>query len=34
MIDIEDVNDAYEKVEKGEVRFRYVIDMRSLEARE
>jgi uncharacterized zinc-type alcohol dehydrogenase-like protein len=34
LIDIEDVNDAYEKVEKGEVRFRYVIDMRSLEARE
>jgi len=30
MIDIQDVNDAYKKVEKGEVRFRYVIDMSSL----
>ena len=30
MIDIQDVNDAYKKVEKGEVRFRYVIDMGSL----
>jgi uncharacterized zinc-type alcohol dehydrogenase-like protein len=32
LIDIEDVNDAYDKVEKGDVRFRYVIDMTSLEA--
>jgi uncharacterized zinc-type alcohol dehydrogenase-like protein len=31
LIDIEDVNDAYDKVEKGDVRFRYVIDMASLE---
>lgn len=30
MIRIQDVNDAYKKVEKGEVRFRYVIDMASL----
>ena len=30
MIDIQDVNDAYKKVEDGEVRFRYVIDMASL----
>lgn len=30
LIDIADVNDAYHKVEKGEVRFRYVIDMASL----
>ncbi len=30
MIDIEDINDAYDKVEKGDVRFRYVIDMASL----
>ena len=32
MIDIEDINDAYDKVEKGDVRFRYVIDMASLRA--
>ena len=31
MIDIADVNDAYSKVEKGEVRFRYVIDMATLQ---
>jgi uncharacterized zinc-type alcohol dehydrogenase-like protein len=31
LINIEDVNDAYDKVEKGEVRFRYVINMASLE---
>jgi D-arabinose 1-dehydrogenase-like Zn-dependent alcohol dehydrogenase len=31
MIRIQDVNDAYKKVEKGDVRFRYVIDMASLE---
>ena len=30
MISIEDINDAYKKVEDGEVRFRYVIDMASL----
>jgi uncharacterized zinc-type alcohol dehydrogenase-like protein len=30
MIRIQDINDAYNKVEKGEVRFRYVIDMASL----
>jgi len=30
MIRIQDVNDAYKKVEKGDVRFRYVIDMASL----
>jgi uncharacterized zinc-type alcohol dehydrogenase-like protein len=34
LINIEDVNDAYDKVEKGEVRFRYVIDMASLDAPE
>ncbi len=31
LIKIEDVNDAYDRVEKGDVRFRYVIDMASLE---
>ncbi|MFC5461463.1 NAD(P)-dependent alcohol dehydrogenase [Massilia niabensis] len=30
MIRIQDVNDAYKKVEKGDARFRYVIDMASL----
>jgi uncharacterized zinc-type alcohol dehydrogenase-like protein len=30
IIRIQDVNDAYKKVEKGDVRFRYVIDMASL----
>ena len=30
VIPIQDVNEAYKKVEKGEVRFRYVIDMASL----
>jgi uncharacterized zinc-type alcohol dehydrogenase-like protein len=30
MIRIKDVNDAYKQVEKGDVRFRYVIDMASL----
>lgn len=30
MIPIQDINDAYKKVENGEVRFRYVIDMASL----
>jgi uncharacterized zinc-type alcohol dehydrogenase-like protein len=32
MINIEDINDAYDRVEKGDVRFRYVINMASLEA--
>jgi uncharacterized zinc-type alcohol dehydrogenase-like protein len=32
LIDIEDVNDAYDKVEKADVRFRYVINMASLSA--
>ena len=32
VIDIQDINDAYKKVEKGESRFRYVIDMASLKA--
>jgi uncharacterized zinc-type alcohol dehydrogenase-like protein len=31
LINIEDVNDAYDKVEKGDVRFRYVIKMASLD---
>jgi uncharacterized zinc-type alcohol dehydrogenase-like protein len=30
VIDIADINDAFEKVEKGDVRFRYVIDMATL----
>ncbi len=30
LIAIQDVNDAYKKVEKGDARFRYVIDMSSL----
>jgi uncharacterized zinc-type alcohol dehydrogenase-like protein len=30
MIRIQDINEAYKKVEKGNVRFRYVIDMASL----
>lgn len=30
MIDIKDVNDAYKRIEDGEVRFRYVIDMSTL----
>jgi uncharacterized zinc-type alcohol dehydrogenase-like protein len=30
LIDIQDVNDAYDKVEKADVRFRYVINMASL----
>jgi alcohol dehydrogenase (NADP+) len=30
VIHIEDINDAYDKVEKGDVRFRYVIDMATL----
>lgn len=34
VIDIKDVNDAYKDVEKGEVRFRYVIDMATLQADE
>jgi uncharacterized zinc-type alcohol dehydrogenase-like protein len=32
LINIEDVNEAYDKVEKGQVRFRYVIDMASLKS--
>ena len=32
VIPIDDVNDAYKKVEKGDVRFRYVIDIASLRA--
>jgi uncharacterized zinc-type alcohol dehydrogenase-like protein len=30
LIPIQDVNKAYDEVEDGEVRFRYVIDMSSL----
>ena len=30
IIDIQNVNEAFKKVEKGDVRFRYVIDMASL----
>ncbi len=30
MLDIKDINDAYKEVEKGDVRFRYVIDMATL----
>jgi uncharacterized zinc-type alcohol dehydrogenase-like protein len=33
MIGIEEINQAYEKVENGEVRFRYVIDMATLKDR-
>lgn len=32
LIAIQDINDAYRKVEHGEVRFRYVIDMSTLKA--
>ena len=32
VIDIKDINDAYSKVEDGEVRFRYVIDMSTLKS--
>ena len=32
IIDIKDVNDAYKKVEKGEVKYRFVIDMATLKA--
>jgi uncharacterized zinc-type alcohol dehydrogenase-like protein len=32
VIRAEELNDAYDKVEKGDVRFRYVIDMASLKA--
>ena len=34
IIDIQDVNEAYKKVEKGDVRFRYVIDMASIKRHE
>jgi uncharacterized zinc-type alcohol dehydrogenase-like protein len=30
LINIEDINDAFDKIEKGDVRFRYVINMASL----
>ena len=30
IIDIAEINDAYKRVEKGDVRFRYVIDMSTL----
>jgi len=30
VIPIDQINDAYDKVEKGDVRFRYVIEMASL----
>ncbi|MFN2331916.1 MAG: NAD(P)-dependent alcohol dehydrogenase, partial [Halomonas sp.] len=30
MIDIQDINTAYERMEKGDVRYRFVIDMQSL----
>ena len=30
MINIQDVNDAFDKIKDEEVRFRYVIDMNSL----
>jgi uncharacterized zinc-type alcohol dehydrogenase-like protein len=30
LINIEDINSAYDKVENGDVRFRYVIDMSSI----
>lgn len=33
MIDIEDINEAFEKIKDEEVRFRYVIDMKSLHNR-
>ena len=32
IIDIADINDAFTKVENGEVRYRYVIDMATLKA--
>ena len=31
ILDIKDINDAYKEVEKGDVRFRYVIDMSTLQ---
>lgn len=34
LINIDEVNDAYDKIEKGDVRFRYVINMASLDAPE
>ena len=30
MIDIKDIHNAYERMEKGDVRYRFVIDMKSL----
>jgi uncharacterized zinc-type alcohol dehydrogenase-like protein len=32
LIDIQDINDAYKKIENGDVRFRYVLNMASLKA--
>jgi uncharacterized zinc-type alcohol dehydrogenase-like protein len=34
VIKIQDINDAFERMQKGEVRFRYVIDMQSLKEEE
>jgi uncharacterized zinc-type alcohol dehydrogenase-like protein len=34
IIDIKDINDAFDKVESGDVRFRYVIDMATLKQQE
>ena len=34
VIDVKDINDAYKKVEEGEVRFRYVIDIATLKAQQ
>ena len=30
MIDIQDINNAYERMKKSDVRYRFVIDMKSL----
>jgi alcohol dehydrogenase (NADP+) len=30
VINIDDINDAYDRIEKGKARFRYVINMASL----
>ncbi len=34
LLDIKDINDAYKEVEKGDVRFRYVIDLATLNAQD
>ena len=34
LIQVDELNDAYDRVEKGDVRFRYVIDMASLKTGE